>query len=70
VSEFWAGTYLPFAEKNLRLSTLDSYKDLWERHLKMHFDGTKLGEYRPATATAFLTKLAERLGRNSLNHVR
>jgi integrase len=70
VRDFWTVTYLPFAEKNLRLSTVDSYKDLWERHLKTHFDGTKLGEYRPATATAFLTKLAERLGRNSLNHVR
>jgi integrase len=70
VSEFWAVTYLPFAEKNLRPSTVDSYKDLWERHLKLHFDGTKLDEYRPAIATAFLTKLAESLGRNSLNHVR
>lgn len=70
VSDFWTGTYLPFAEKNLRASTVDSYKDLWERHLCPHFNGTRLPDYKPATATAFLTSLSGRLGRNSLNHVR
>lgn len=70
VSEFWEKIYLPFAEKNLRPSTVGSYKDLWARHLKPHFDGTRLGEYHSSDGTAFLTKLAERLGRNSLNHVR
>jgi hypothetical protein len=34
---------------------VDSYKDIWERHLKTHFDRTKLEEYRSAIATAFLT---------------
>ena len=70
VSEFWSGTYLPFAEKHLRPSTVDSYKDLWTRHLKLHFDGTRLDEYKPVRATAFLTSLSDTLGRNSLNHVR
>jgi integrase len=70
VREFWDGTYLPFAEKNLRPSTVDSYKDLWDRHLKPHFDGARLGEYKSSDATEFLTALAGCLGRNSLNHVR
>ena len=70
VSEFWERTYLPFAEKNLRPSTVGSYKDLWTRHLKPHFDSARLGEYRSSNATEFLTKLAERLSRNPLNHVR
>jgi hypothetical protein len=34
VAEFWDGTYLPFAEKNLRPSTVHSYGDLGERHLQ------------------------------------
>ena len=70
VSEFWDKTYLPFAEKHMRPSTVGSYKDLWTRHLKPHFDGTRLGEYKSSDATDFLTKLAERLSRNPLNHVR
>jgi integrase len=70
VVQFWTATYLPFAEKNLRTSTVDSYRDLWERHLEPHFGSAQLSEYRASTATAFLTSLASKLGRNSLNHVR
>lgn len=70
VAEFWTGTYLPFAEKHLRASTVSSYKDLWQRHLKPHLGSSRLADYRPARATAFLTKLSESLGRNALNHVR
>jgi len=70
VTEFWTGTYLPFAEKHLRASTVSSYKDLWQRHLKPHLGSLRLTEYRPVRATAFLTKLSESLGRNALNHVR
>lgn len=70
VAEFWTGTYLPFAEKHLRASTVSSYKDLWQRHLKPHFGSTRLSDYRPVRATAHLTKLSESLGRNALNHVR
>jgi len=70
VAEFWDGTYLPFAEKNLRHSTVHSYENLWERHLKPHFGDARLATYRSADATAFLSSLSARLGRNSVNHVR
>ncbi len=70
VAEFWDGTYLPFAEKNLRHSTLHSYEDLWERHLKPYFGDARLATYGSSDATAFLTSLSANLGRNSVNHVR
>jgi hypothetical protein len=70
VSDFWESTYLPFAEQNLRPSTVYSYKDIWERHLQSQFNGARLSEYKPASATAFLTSLTKKLGRNLLNHVR
>ena len=70
VAEFWDGTYLPFAEKNLRPSTVESYVDLWERHLRPHLGETRLTAYRSSDATSFLSSLTGRLNRNSLNHVR
>jgi hypothetical protein len=70
VAEFWDGTYLPFAEKNLRPSTVHSYGDLGERHLQPHFGDARLATYRSSDATAFLTGLSAKLGRNSVNHVR
>lgn len=70
VEQFWTDTYLPFAEKHLRTSTVESYKDLWQRHIKDHAGRTRLEDYRASHATAYLTGLSERLGRNSLAHVR
>jgi integrase len=70
VAEFWKGTYLPFAEKNLRRSTVHSYEDLWERYLRQHFGDARLATYKSSEATRFLTSLAEKLGKNSVNHVR
>src|SRR5689334_9846774 len=51
IAEFWDGTYLPFAEKNLRPSTVHSYEDLWDRHLKPHFGDARLATYRSSDAT-------------------
>ncbi len=51
VADFWDGTYLPFAEKNLRPSTIESYEDLWERHLKPHFGEARLTTYKSSDAT-------------------
>jgi integrase len=70
VEAFWESTYLPFVEKNLRPSTIISYKDIWNRILKGHFGLQLLVEYRAHQATEFLSSLTDRLNRNSLNHVR
>ena len=33
VATFWEKTYLPFAEENLRASTVHGYKQIWGQHL-------------------------------------
>jgi integrase len=53
-----------------RASTIRSYKDIWERHLKPHLGDIRMGEYRPSQATELLTKASGKLGRNSVNHIR
>ena len=70
VADYWTGVYLPFAEKNLRASSLGGYKQIWNQHLKNHFGETLLTEYSTGMATGFLTKLAEKYSRRTLQHIR
>jgi integrase len=70
VAEFWKGVYLPFAEKNLRASTLGGYRQIWNQHLSSHFGTTTLREYTTAHCSRYLTSLTARYGRRTLNHIR
>jgi hypothetical protein len=70
VCEFWDKTYLPFAEDNLRHSTVHGYKQVWNQHLKGHFGTTLLKDYRTASGSLFLTTLAKTLGRHTIQHIR
>jgi len=70
IGGFWSATYLPWAKNNLRYSTSRGYKKLWEQYLKDALDEEQLSTYRTIDATEFLTKLAAKLNRNSLAHVR
>jgi integrase len=70
VADFWEKTYLPWCEKNLRASSVHGYKKLWKSVLKPHFAGRTLQQYKTADGSKLLTSLAERMGRNSLSHVR
>jgi integrase len=70
VCEFWEKTYLPFAEENLRHSTVHGYKQIWSQHLKGHFGTTLLKDYRTASGSLFLTTLAKTLGRHTIQHIR
>jgi integrase len=70
VVDYWTGVYVPFAEKNLRASSLGGYKQIWNQHLKNHFGEMLLTEYSTGKATAFLTKLAEKYSRRTLQHIR
>lgn len=70
VADFWTGVYLPFAEKNLRVSTVSGYRQIWNQHLADHFGATTLREYTTSAASRFLTGLAEKYGRRTLNHIR
>lgn len=70
VPAFWAGVYLPFAEKNLAHSTRQGYNQIWSQHLAGHFGETKLCDYTTGMASRFLTALAEKYSRRTLNHIR
>jgi|ERR1039458_5966301 integrase len=71
ISDFWEQTYLKWVEANKKPSTLHSYKQIWNQHLKKHFGKTTLAEYRTSDAYKFLNGLADSgLGRNAIQHVR
>jgi len=70
VTDFWDQTYLPFIQANRRPSTVDGYRQLWEGQLKPHFAQRSLSEYQTHHAHEFLTKLAARYGKRSLDHLR
>jgi len=70
VCEFWQKTYLPFIEQNLRYATVCGYKQVWNQHLEKQFGETTLRAYRTHHMSTFLTSLAPKLGRRTLNHIR
>jgi len=70
VADFWDKTYLPFAEENLRSSTVHGYKQIWSQHLKSHFGQMLLKEYKTPMGSVFLTSLAKKLGRATIQHIR
>jgi integrase len=70
VAIFWEKTYLPFAEENLRHSTVHGYKQIWKQHLKGHFGATLIRDYKTHHGSLFLTALAKTLGRHTLQHIR
>jgi integrase len=70
VVDFWEKTYLPFAEENLRHSTVHGYKQIWAQHLKSHFGQMLLKEYKTPMGSVFLTSLAKTLGRATIQHIR
>ena len=70
VADFWDKTYLPFAEENLRHSTVHGYKQIWSQHLKSHFGQMLLKEYKTPTGSVYLTSLAKTLGRATIQHIR
>jgi integrase len=70
IADFGADIYLPWVKNQKRPSTYHSYRKLWEGHLKGHFGSRLLHQYEPYHATEFLSKLAKRMGRYSVSHVR
>jgi integrase len=70
IGEFWQGRYLPWATENLRITTSRSYATIWAGYLEAELKNRPLREYKTVDASLFLTGLASRLNRNSLNHVK
>jgi integrase len=70
IAAFWEKTYLPFAEANLRHSTVHGYKQIWEQHLKAHFSTAAMKDYKTPMGSVFLTGLAKTLGKHTIQHIR
>ena len=70
ITAFWEKTYLPFAQENLRASTVHGYKQIWGQHLVGHFGTTALKDYKTHMGSLFLTSLAKKLGRHTIQHIR
>ena len=70
IGAFWLTIYLPWAKANLRGSTARGYQSVWQIYVKHELETTALSEYTTLDANELLTKLAARLNRNSLAHVR
>jgi integrase len=70
IADFWETTYLPFVKQNMKSSTVTGYEQIWNQHLKAHFNGTLLSEYKTHLASAFLYSLTTSQGRQTLNHIR
>jgi integrase len=70
VAEFWERTYLPFIVENLRHSTVHGYKQVWNQRLKGHFGAMALRDYKTHHGSLFVTSLAKRLGRHTVQHIR
>jgi integrase len=70
VATFWEKTYLPFAEENLRHSTVHGYKQVWNQHLAAHFGTMALKDYKTHHGSLFVTSLAKKLGRHTVQHIR
>src|SRR5580692_11082857 len=69
---FWDSVYLPFIEStnNLKPSTVHGYKQVWNQHLKLHFNTLNLTDYKTAMMTNFLTHLAKTLRPRTLDRIK
>ena len=71
VVDFWDKVYLPFIESsNLKPSTIHGYKQVWNQHLKSHFNTINLSEYKTHLMSVFLTGLAKTLRPRTLNSIK
>jgi integrase len=58
VQSFFNWTYYRFVKRNLKHSTVEGYRQVWNQHLKAHFGNVLLKDYRTPMMTNFLTNLA------------
>jgi len=65
VFDFYADTFIKWAEDNLRPSSVYGYRKLWDGVLKVHFAGRTLQGYKTHVASEFRPALGprRRLGR-------
>jgi integrase len=78
VSEFFERRFLPYCEEKLQTkggeqrykpSTIRSYKQIWNQHLRDHFGNVTLQRYDPEAGTQFLSKLTGTQCKTTLKHI-
>ena len=64
ITDFCAQSYLPHisGEGGLKTSTVWGYKQVFNQHLRPHFKGKTLRNYRTHMGSQLLTELAKKLG--------
>jgi hypothetical protein len=70
VGGFFEVAYLTWAKANLRGSTVEVYSSIWKKNLEPELGSVRIGDYKPAKATRFLSSLAPSMTRASLSHIR
>jgi integrase len=78
IVDFWETHYVPYCEEVLpltgksrrRASTMRSYRQVWNQHLKPHFGAKMLREYTSQMGTRLLRSLTSTQSRGTLKHVR
>ena len=72
VTDFWETLYLPHisGKGGLKESTVWGYKQIWKQHLKPHFAGVTLRDYRTHHGSQLLTTLAKKLGRRTVTNTK
>lgn len=68
---YWDKHYLPWAETNLKPSTLHGYKQAFHQHLKPRYGNTPLKDITTPSATKFLGQLAnDQQGERTIAHTK
>lgn len=70
IGAFYEKEYLPWIRAKKRYSTVFSYESLWSIYIEPAMGDTGIAKFRTTDGYRFLEALAEKLGRNSLQHVR
>lgn len=69
--DYWGKHYLPWAETNLKPSTLHGYKQAFNQHLKKHFPKTPLKDITTPMGTKMFGQLAkDGQGERTISHVK
>ncbi|MGE5052541.1 MAG: tyrosine-type recombinase/integrase [Acidobacteriota bacterium] len=71
ITDYWEKNYLPTINAGLKPSTVEGYKDLWDKHLKAHFTGCTFRGYDAAQGNQLLnTLVAQKYSRRTIAHIR
>jgi integrase len=76
VVQFYEHRFVPYCEEvveltgrpRMKASTMRSYRQLWNQHLKSHFDTKTLQQYEAKTGTRFLQSLTSTQGKSVVKH--